>query len=74
MVLAGLDTAFGEVGQVLAAKTALGLMGGTSPDADRFFMDAVTGAGSDQTETLYIELRLGGTPVDPAGWFAETKE
>lgn len=74
MVLAGLGTAFGEVGQVLAPKTALGLMGGTSPDADRFFVDAVTGAGFDQTETLYIELRLGGTPVDPAGWFAETEE
>ena len=74
MVLAGLDTVYGEVGQVLVPGTALGLMGGASPDAERFFIDAVTGAGSDQTETLYIELRLGGKPVDPAGWFAETKE
>ncbi len=74
MVLAGLDTAYGEVGQVLVANTALGLMGGVSPDADRFFFDAVTGAGSEATETLYIELRLGGKPVDPADWFAETEE
>ncbi len=74
MVLAGLETAFGEVGQVLAPNTALGLMGGVSPNADRFFFDAVTGAGSEATETLYIELRLGGKPVNPADWFAETEE
>ncbi|MGR3342064.1 MAG: murein hydrolase activator EnvC family protein [Paracoccaceae bacterium] len=74
MVLAGLGTVYGEVGQVLVPNTALGLMGGASPDPERFFANAVTGAGSDQTETLYIELRIGGAPVDPAGWFAETKE
>lgn len=74
LVLAGLNQVYGEVGQVLPAGTALGLMGGAEPNADRFFLNAVDGAGSDQTETLYIELRLGGKPVDPTAWFAETKE
>ncbi len=74
LVLAGLDQVFGEVGQVLPPGTPLGMMGGANPDPDRFFQNAVNGAGSEQTETLYIELRLGGEPVDPASWFAQTKE
>jgi septal ring factor EnvC (AmiA/AmiB activator) len=74
MVLAGLETTYGEVGQVLVPNAALGLMGGAALDADKFFFDAVAGAGSEATETLYIELRLGGTPVDPQDWFAETKD
>jgi len=74
LVLAGLDQVFGEVGQVLPPGAPLGMMGGANPDPDRFFQNAVNGAGSEQTETLYIELRLGGEPVDPASWFAQTKE
>ena len=74
LVLAGLDQVYGEPGQVLVPDTALGLMGGTSPDPDGFFSNEVPGAGSEATETLYIELRMGGKPVDPANWFAQTKE
>jgi murein hydrolase activator len=74
LVLAGLDQVYGEVGQVLPPNAPLGLMGGASPDADRFFQNAVNGAGSEQTETLYMELRVGAQPVDPANWFAQTKE
>ncbi len=74
LVLAGLEQVFGEVGQVLPPGEPLGLMGGASPDPDRFFQNAVNGAGSDQSETLYIELRIGTKPVDPAPWFARTEE
>ena len=74
LVLAGLDQVYGEVGQVLPPGSALGLMGGASPDPDRFFQTAVDGAGSERTETLYIELRIGAKPVNPADWFIETKE
>ncbi len=74
LILAGLDRVFGEVGQVLPAGEPLGLMGGASPDADRFFQNAVNGAGSQQSETLYMELRMGERPVDPAKWFAQAKE
>ena len=74
LILAGLDRVFGEVGQVLPAGEPLGLMGGASPDADRFFQNAVNGAGSEQSETLYMELRMGEKPVDPAKWFAQAKE
>ena len=74
MVLAGLDEVYGEPGQVVPAGTALGLMGGAEHDKDRFLLNTTNGSGSEQTETLYIELRLGSEPVDPAEWFAETKE
>ncbi len=74
MVLAGLDEVYGALGQVVPAGAALGLMGGAEPDKDAFLLNAMNGAGSEQTETLYIELRLGAEPVDPAEWFAETKE
>jgi septal ring factor EnvC (AmiA/AmiB activator) len=74
LVLAGLDQVYGEVGQVLPPGAALGLMGGAEPDANTFLLNAVNGSGSEQTETLYIELRVGTEPVDPTQWFAETKE
>jgi len=74
LVLGGLDQVYGEPGQVLAPGVALGLMGGKSPDPDGFFDTTGLAAGSEATETLYIELRLDGQPVDPASWFAQTKE
>ena len=74
LVLAGMDEVYGIVGQVVPAGTALGMMGGAEPDTDRFLLNATNGSGSERTETLYIELRLGGEPVDPKGWFAETKD
>ncbi|MGL5009533.1 MAG: murein hydrolase activator EnvC family protein [Paracoccaceae bacterium] len=70
MVLAGLDTVYGGVGEVVAAGAPLGLMGGGEPTADEFLAGAGNGAGARETETLYIELREGSAPVDPAEWFA----
>lgn len=74
MVLAGLDKLYGVLGQVVPAGAALGLMGGAELDKDTFLLNAVNGSGSTQTETLYIELRIGAEPVNPSEWFAETKE
>ncbi|MFE3836030.1 murein hydrolase activator EnvC family protein [Pseudogemmobacter sonorensis] len=65
LVLAGLETLYGEMGEVVAAGAALGLMGGTEALL-------ATGAGTSDTETLYLELRLGAAPVDPTAWFALT--
>ncbi|MGA0541395.1 murein hydrolase activator EnvC family protein [Neotabrizicola sp. VNH66] len=71
LVLAGLGTVYGEVGEVVAAGAPLGLMGG----AEAATPDIATpsaGAGAQDTETLYLELRLGAAPVDPTEWFAAT--
>ena len=70
IVLAGLDEVYGDVGSVIPAGSAVGLMSGASPDLDAFITNATQGTGGGLTETLYIEVREGGKPVDPAQWFA----
>lgn len=78
LVLAGLGTVYGETGDVLSAGAPVGLMGGTEPAAQEFGEDFVQaaqeGSSAGRTETLYIELREGKAPVDPAPWFAQTKD
>lgn len=72
LVLAGLHTVYGEVGEVVAAGAPLGLMGGTEPGSSEFTAAATDGSGPRDTETLYMELRQGASPVDPMDWFAAT--
>lgn len=69
MVFGGLGTVYGEVGEVVAAGAALGLMGG---EEEQNVSSASGRAGASATESLYLELRLGASPVDPTLWFAET--
>ncbi|MGR3452773.1 murein hydrolase activator EnvC family protein [Pseudooceanicola sp.] len=73
-VLAGLDVVYGAAGQVLPAGSPVGLMGGETPSADSIVQQAADGAGSERTETLYIEVRQGNEPQDPETWFQTTKE
>lgn len=70
MVIAGLDTVFGEAGQVLPEGTPIGLMGGDMPGVDAILTETLHGGGSPRTETLYLEVRDGQASVDPASWFA----
>lgn len=78
LVLAGLGSVYGETGDVLAAGAPVGLMGGREPGAQEFGEDflknAQMGSGAARSETLYIELRKGKKPVDPAPWFTPTKD
>ena len=74
LVLAGLGTVYGETGDVLAAGAPLGLMGGNMPAAGDFGQVAQQGGGAARSETLYMELRQGKTPVDPAEWFTMTSD
>ncbi|MCE5974170.1 peptidase M23 [Sinirhodobacter sp. WL0062] len=78
LVLAGLGTVYGETGDVLGRGSPIGLMGGAEPGAQEFgaeFVQAAQdGGGAGRTETLYLELREGDAPVDPAAWFAQTKD
>lgn len=72
LVLAGLDTVYGVVGEVVAAGAPVGLMGGTVPGSAEFTTAATDGSGPRDTETLYLELRQGAAPVNPLDWFATT--
>jgi murein hydrolase activator len=79
LVLAGLGQLYGDVGEVLAQGAPVGLMGGADPavssgDDQAFLIAAEEGTGAERSETLYIELRYDGKPVDPTTWFAAGKE
>ncbi|MEM9475443.1 MAG: peptidoglycan DD-metalloendopeptidase family protein [Pseudomonadota bacterium] len=69
MVFAGLAQAYGTVGTVIDRGAPLGLMGGDGANAQQILIDSASGAGQDRSETLYIELRQGQSPVDPDAWF-----
>jgi septal ring factor EnvC (AmiA/AmiB activator) len=50
-------------------------MGGADAGGGSDFLStAEDGGGVQGTQTLYMELRQGADPVDPAGWFATLKE
>jgi len=71
LVMAGLEEVYGDIGSVIPAGSAVGLMAGETPDLEAFVTNATQGTGAGLTETLYIEVREGGKPVDPSGWFAQ---
>lgn len=77
LVLAGLGTVYGETGDVLQKGAPIGLMGGITPGArefgKEFVQEAQDGGSAGQSETLYLELRKGDAPVDPAPWFTQTR-
>jgi len=72
-VLAGLDTVFGEIGQVLPEASPVGLMGGPAGQSDDIQSPSGERTGEALSETLYIEVRSGDTPEDPLGWFTADK-
>ncbi|MBS0564383.1 MAG: peptidoglycan DD-metalloendopeptidase family protein [Proteobacteria bacterium] len=74
LVLAGMDSVFGETGDVLAAGAPVGLMGGKDTVDASLGGSGKQGSGADRPETLYIELRQNGATIDPGPWFAETKD
>ncbi|MCR9126152.1 MAG: peptidoglycan DD-metalloendopeptidase family protein [Rhodobacteraceae bacterium] len=73
-VLSGLDQVFGEAGQVIPAGTPVGLMGGSDPEIGAILSLSGDGGGTGRSETLYIEVREGGNPVDPETWFRTDKD
>lgn len=72
VILAGIDSLYGQVGEVVAQGAPLGLMGGGEPSAAEFLAAIDEGGGVADTETLYMEIRQGSDAVDPADWFGPT--
>lgn len=70
LVFAGLAEVYARPAEILRAGAPLGLMGGTSPGHAENLRDTATDGGVSRPETLYIEVREGGEPRDPATWFA----
>lgn len=73
VILAGLNHPLVNTGQVVSTGDALGFMGGSEPQAHSFLMSAAKGGGGNREESLYIEVREGKTPTNPADWFAVDK-
>ena len=70
LVIAGLDQVYGEIGEVVDQGAPIGLVGGNPAGAQEFLIEASEGGSALAQETLYIELRYEGEPVDPSVWFA----
>ena len=62
MVLAGLDSSDVALGQFLLAGEPMGRLGKVG--------NGGPGGASAGAASLYVEVRSGDTPVDPARWFA----
>jgi septal ring factor EnvC (AmiA/AmiB activator) len=73
LVLAGLGTLYVTAGALVTSDAPVGLMpGDPGAGSEELIMPETQTGGGGLTETLYIELREDGAPVDPADWFTET--
>ena len=70
LIVAGLAVVYGEVGEIIDRGAPLGLMGGDAPAGPPAGDALLTGA--PETQTLYVEMRLDGAPVNAMEWFAAT--
>lgn len=74
-VLAGLGITYGATGDIIAAGTPLGLMGGLpGATTENGLSQGGEGAGAARSETLYIEVRQDTATQDPLNWFAIDKD
>lgn len=73
-VLSGMQDVFGEAGQVIPGGAPIGLMGGSAPESGAILSISSDGTGGGRSESLYIEVREGGSPVDPETWFRTDKD
>ncbi len=74
MVFGGLGEIWAETGALVLQGQPLGAMGGPAPEADEFLIASGEGSAALGRETLYMEIRENGAPVDPATWFAFVTE
>ena len=69
LIVAGLATVFVQAGDLLLAGAPLGLMPGPATTGEELILPESQGGGAILSETLYLELRQAGRPVDPSDWF-----
>ena len=72
LVLAGLAHVDRSAGEAVLAGEKLGDLGGPLPTGDEILLEETAGSGQIRQETLYLELRRSGKPLDPAEWFDTT--
>ena len=68
-VFAGMDTLYGEIGQVIPALSPIGLMPSQGNDVDKIFKTKANNYSGKLSETLYVEVRSGSNAENPLDWF-----
>ena len=68
-VFAGMDTLYGEIGQVIPALSPIGLMPSGSSKVDKIFKAQTNIYAGKLSETLYVEVRSGAQTENPLDWF-----
>ncbi len=68
-VFAGMDTLYGEIGQVIPALSPIGLMPSQSSEGDKIFKAQANIYAGKLSETLYVEVRSGEKTENPLDWF-----
>ena len=72
LILAGLETLYVGTDALVSGTAPLGLMPGQPESGtEELIVATPQGGGVALTETLYMELRENGAPVDPANWFTD---
>lgn len=66
VILTGLGTTFVKRGQIVSKGEPIALMAGEAGHAQENLNDYSLGGGQSRAETLYMEIRQGQSPVDPA--------
>jgi septal ring factor EnvC (AmiA/AmiB activator) len=72
VVIAGLANINRSAGEAVLAGEILGDLGGQIPNGDEILLEETTGTVQTGRETLYLEIRRSGKPLDPAEWFDTT--
>jgi septal ring factor EnvC (AmiA/AmiB activator) len=72
VVIAGLAHVDRNAGEAVLAGEKLGDLGGRLPTGDEILLEQGAGAGQIRQETLYLEIRRAGKPLDPTNWFETT--
>ncbi|RMF39921.1 MAG: peptidase M23, partial [Alphaproteobacteria bacterium] len=70
VVLAGLGHIVREAGEIIEPGEPLGTLGGLQPAGEEFLIEQTGALPETRSETLYLELRRDGAPIDPMPWFA----
>lgn len=74
IVLAGIKQLYAGLGEIVAKGAPLGLLGGQTAQVGDFLLEASGRTGELRQESLYIEVRKNGKPVDPLLWFTHDQK
>lgn len=66
VILAGMETSFVRLGEIVSVSAPIGLMGGTQTSEQKKLNESLHESSQLGQETLYMEVRQGRAPVDPA--------